>query len=177
MPTLNKVFNVAPITQSKSMSCWAAAAAMMLSWKAGLPISEREAARRAGATLEAKFNANAGLPGTEIATLAQALGLTVEAPQNYLPTGYHSLLVAHGPLWIGTAIFSQTQTYKHVRIVRGIIGDGGIDTSSLFIVDPDGGRDYQESVRQFASELEAIAIADLGPAGPGNLSPQIIRFR
>src|SRR5262249_46582148 len=117
-----------------------------------------------------------GLPGAAIADFARALGLVAEAPQNYDPTGYYNLLTTHGPLWVGTAIFSTTQIYRHVRIVRGIVSDGGFDTSTMYIVDPGGGRDYQESVTNFAQELEQIAIDDLGPEGPGNLNPQLIRF-
>ncbi|WP_410052991.1 papain-like cysteine protease family protein [Bradyrhizobium sp. SZCCHNS1054] len=68
------------------------------------------------------------------------------------------------------------KSIANVRIVRGIVGDGGFDTSTLYIVDPDGGRNYRETMTNFAQELEQIAIDDLGPDGPGNLYPQIIRF-
>jgi Papain-like cysteine protease AvrRpt2 len=176
MATLTKVYDVTPIAQSKDMSCWAAAAAMLLTWRTGISVSEFSAAQQAGATFEYAFNSNSGLLGAAIADFAAALRLVTEAPQNYDPSGYYDLLAAHGPLWVGTAIFSTTQIYRHVRIVRGIDGDGGFDTSILDIVDPDGGRDYQETVTNFARELEQIAIDDLGPDGPGNLYPQIIRF-
>lgn len=176
MPALNKVYAVAPIAQQKSKSCWAASAAMLLTWKNGIPVSESQAAQRAGGSFEYAFNANNGLFGSEIANLAAALNLRVEAPQNYLPAGYHDLLTAHGPLWVGTAIFSKTHVYRHVRVVRGIVGDGGFTTSRLYIVDPCGGRDYTASVQQFSTEMETIALQDLGPQGPGNLSPQLIRF-
>ncbi|WP_316189804.1 papain-like cysteine protease family protein [Bradyrhizobium sp. SZCCHNS1054] len=112
MATLTKVYDVAPIAQSKDMSCWAAAAAILLTWRGGIPVSELSAAQQAGATFEYAFNANSGLPGAAIADFATALHLVTEAPQNYDPTGYYGLLAAHGPLWVGTAIFITTQIYR-----------------------------------------------------------------
>jgi hypothetical protein len=176
MSTLSKIYNVTPIDQSKDNSCWTAAASMLLSWKSGIPISELDVAKQAGPNFEYAFNANNPLFGSEIGNFAAALSLVTEAPQNLTPSGYYDLLVAHGPLWVGTAIFSSTQVYRHIRIIRGIDGDGGIGTTALLIIDPDGGRAYDESVQQFEKELETIALQDLGPDGPGNLFPQIIRF-
>jgi hypothetical protein len=175
MGTLTQIYNVSPIAQSKPNSCWAASAAMLLSWKASIPISEQMAAHDAGSTFEYAFNADSGLYGSEIANFAAALGLTTEAPQNYTAAGYSQLLAQHGPLWVGTAIFSTKQTYKHVRVLRGIDGNDDSD-AILYIVDPAGGRDYMSSVADFAKELEQIAIDDLGDESDGNLWPQIIRF-
>ncbi|WP_439923636.1 papain-like cysteine protease family protein [Nitrobacter sp. JJSN] len=176
MSTLNKIYDVTAISQSKDNSCWTAAASMLLSWKSGIPISELDVSKQAGPTFENAFNANNPLFGPDIGNFAAALNLATEAPQSLSARGYYDLLVAHGPLWVGTAIFSNTQVYRHIRIVRGIDGDGAADTTALLIIDPDGGRMYDESVQQFETELETIALQDLGPDGQGNLFPQIIRF-
>lgn len=174
MASVNVVHNVAPIAQTKTMSCWAAAAAMMLTWKNGIPYTEFSAAQTAGNNFLIAFQTNTGLFGTEVGPLASALNLKTEAPQNWTVAGYANLLTAHGPLWVGTAIFSPTKTYRHVRILRGLSGDGTFGGTTARIVDPDGGRDYQSSIGNFAIELEEIAKQDLG-AGE-ELKPQIIRF-
>ena len=102
------------------------------------------------------------------------MNLKTEAPQNFTVSGYASLLTAHGPLWVGTAIFSATKVYRHVRILRGVTGDGTFGGTTARVVDPDGGRDYQEPVADFATELEEIARQDLGMGA--ELKPQVIRF-
>jgi hypothetical protein len=58
MATLTQIYDVAPIAQSKDMSCWAAAAAMLLTWRAGIPVSEISSAQQAGGTCEHVFNAD-----------------------------------------------------------------------------------------------------------------------
>ena len=102
------------------------------------------------------------------------MNLKTEAPQNFTVSGYASLLTARGPLWVGTAIFSATKVYRHVRILRGVPGDGTFGGTTARVVDPDGGRDYQEPVADFATELEEIARQDLGMGA--ELKPQVIRF-
>lgn len=174
MPAVNVIHNVSPIAQTKTMSCWAAAAAMMLTWRNGVPYTELSAAQAAGNNFVVSFQSNIGLAGTEIAELANALHLKSEAPQNWTVAGYANLLTAHGPLWVGTAIFSPTLTYRHVRILRGVTGDGTFGGTTAWIVDPDGGRDYQKSIADFATELEEIAKQDLGVGA--ELKPQVLRF-
>ena len=53
-------------------------------------------------------------------------------------------------------------------------GDGTFDGTTALIVDPDGGRDYTESVADFALEIEEIAKQDLGSGA--ELNPQVIHF-
>lgn len=167
-------YNVNPIAQTKSMSCWAAAAAMLLTWKNGIPYSELSAAQTAGNNFAVAFRTDTGLAGAEVAELAHALHLKAEPPQNWTVAGYANLLTAHGPLWVGTAIFSNTITYRHVRVLRGLSGDGTFDGTIAQIVNSDGGIDYQKSVADFAMELEEIAKQDIGTGG--ELKPQVIRF-
>ncbi len=171
---VNIVHNVAAIAQTKTMSCWAAAAAMLLTWKNGIPYTEFSAAQAAGNNFVISFQSNTGIAGTEVAELANALHLKAEPPQNWTVPGYADLQRAHGPLWVGPAIFSATLIYRYVRTLRGLTGDGTFSGTTARIVDPDGGNDYQKSVADFALELEEIAKQDLG-AGE-ELKPQVIRF-
>ena len=166
--------HVPVIAQSKTMSCWAAATAMLMSWKQGINVTEEEAARRAGNNYAIAFRENQGVTGVEIAELALQLHLVAEPPSSLSPAGYRSLLSTRGPLWVGTAIFSPTTVYRHVRIITGIHGPDTDPNPSLDIIDPDGGQTYGKSVSQFARELEEIARQDLG-AGQ-ELRPQIIHY-
>lgn len=174
MAPVDIVHTVTPIAQTKTMSCWAAAAAMLLTWKNGIPITELSAAQNAGNNYVIAFQSNTGLRGTEIGPLAMALNLKTEAPQSYTAEGYANLLAAHGPLWVGTAIFSATIVYRHVRILRGVRGDGTSNGTTAYVVDPDGSRSYQVTVTDFSKELEEIAKQDLGAGA--DLNPQVIRY-
>ncbi len=172
---LNTVLSVTPVAQTTAMSCWAAAAAMLLQWKNGIPSTEFQVAQMAGQNYVVALTQGTGLNGNEFVEFAAALGLTTEAPQNLMPAGYESLLRAHGPLWVGSRLDVKTTiSRRHIRVLRGITGDGTFDGSTAWVVDPDGGRDYQETVTQFASELEQIAKEELGDGH--DLYPQIIRF-
>jgi hypothetical protein len=98
-----------------------------------------------------------------------------EAPQNFKPGGYHSLLKAHGPLWVGSRLDKGTaKSRRHIRVLRGVTGDGSFDGSTAWVLDPDGGRDYQQAVTKFAQELEQIVNEEIGAGN--DLFPQVIRF-
>lgn len=174
MSAINVSHVVTPLAQTKTMSCWAAASAMLLSWKNGIPYDELSAVKLAGARYETAFKTNTGLPGTAIADLARDLNLAVQPPKNHDVGSYATLLKAHGPLWIGTAIFSATKPYRHVRIMAGLNGDGTAAGTIASVVDPDGGVSYGTTVEQFSKELEEIAKQDLGAGA--DLNPQVIHF-
>jgi hypothetical protein len=174
MPPIDIEYSVQPIAQSMSMSCWAAAASMLLSWKNGLAYTELQVAQQAGPDYEVDFTSNNGLTGPEVGSFATALGLAAEAPQNWTVDGYAALLSSHGPLWVGSIIIDANSIYKHVRVLSGMIGDGTFDGTIALIIDPDGARPYQESLTDFASELENIAKVDLSAGS--DLNPQVIHF-
>lgn len=165
--------NVRAIAQTKDMSCWAAASAMLLTWKIGINYSELMAAQAAGSNFVIAFNENRGVLSPEIVELAHALHLSHEAPQNFDALGWEKLLRNYGPLWVGTAIFGEQHVYRHVRVVRGIKGDG-TSATELNILDPDGGREYRSTVAQFALELETIARQDMHKGT--ELLPQVLHF-
>ena len=173
MDQIDVSWDVTPVAQTETMSCWAAAAAMLLSHKSAIPTTELQACQQAGDMYVAAFQANTGLAGTAVGDFAQALSCVAEAPQNFMPAGYAALLQAHGPVWIGTAILYPT-IYRHVRILRALFGDGTFDGTTATLVDPDGGREYQQTVTELAKELEEIAREDL--ADGSDLNPQVIRL-
>jgi hypothetical protein len=53
-------------------------------------------------------------------------------------------------------------------------GDGISNGMIGYVVDPDGGRDYEVTITNFSKELEEIAKQDLGAGA--ELNPQIIRI-
>ena len=174
MPPTDIEYSVQPIAQSMSMSCWTAAAAMLLSWKNGIAYTELQIAQQAGPGFENDFTSNRGLTGPEVGSFATALALVAEPPQNWTVDGYAALLSSHGPLWVGSVITDANSIYKHVRVLTGIIGDGTFDGTIALILDPDGGRSYQESLSAFATELENIAKIDLSAGS--DLNPQVIHL-
>lgn len=174
MSNIITTFNVTPIGQTNSMSCWAAAAAMLFTWKNGIQFTEISVAQMAGQLYVDALNNNTGLPPSQVRDFAQALNLGIEAPQNWTPDGYNQLLSSFGPIWIGTAIFSNSGIYKHVRILSGMIGDGTFDGTTATLVDPAGPNSYQETITQLGTELEEIAREDLDDKS--ELNPQVIHF-
>nr|SPS05756.1 protein of unknown function [Candidatus Nitrotoga fabula] len=173
MTILNTILDVKPIAQTKTMSCWAAAAAMLVSWKKARIYTELELATMAGPPYIDAFNSNAGLSGSQFVDLATQLGMGVEAPQNFLPAGYESLLKKHGPLWIAAGL-GEGGLRRHVRVLRGVSGDGTSNNTKAYILDPDGGRDYHSTMLQFAQELESIAKEEI--AVGHDLYTQVIRY-
>lgn len=172
---LGTVLDAKPFAQTKTWSCWAAAAVILLEWKNKIPISELQMAQMAGPNYVAAFNGNTGLNGTEFSEFAKALHFKTEAPQNFTPTGYHDLLKAHGPLWVGSRLDAATaKSRRHIRVLRGVTGDGTSAGSTAWVLDPDGGKDYQSTMPKFSMELEQIAKEEIG-AGQ-DLYPQIIRL-
>ena len=172
MPDVTIQYDVPVVAQSTPMSCWAAAAASLLGWKGNIPLTEQDVVSQAGEPFETLFQTEAGLAGPDVAKFAAALGLLTEVPQNWGVGGYVALLTAKGPLWVGSALSYNGFTYRHVRILTGLVGDGSFDNTTAFVIDPDGGKSYQESLTQFATELENIARLDL-PNG-SDLNPQVI---
>lgn len=173
MTTLNTMLDVKPIKQTTDWSCWAAAAAMLVSWKKGRAYSELEVATMAGPQYVSLFNNGTGLSGPQFADFASRLGMGVEAPQNFKPQGYESLLKQHGPLWIAAGL-DAGGLRRHVRVLRGVVGDGTFDNTKAYILDPADGKDYQSTMTQFAKELEVIARQEID-AGQ-DLYTQVIRY-
>lgn len=160
---LNTVLDAKPFAQTKMMSCWIAAAVILLRWKNGLLVSELDVAKQAGPNYAIAFNNDQGLAGPELAEFARALGFKAEAPQNLNPTGYHNLLKAKGPLWVASRLDAGTAaSRRHVRVLRGVTGDGTFDGSNGWVLDPDGGQDRQMTMMQFSKELETIAKEEIG---------------
>jgi N-acetylmuramoyl-L-alanine amidase len=131
------------------MSCWAAAAAMIVGWRECVDIDPEEVARGTG-RWEAYRD---GLEPHDVTALADTWGLTIESPKSYDIEGLGSLLARSGPLWVGEASGG-----LHVVVIAGMYGDGTLDGTFVRVLDPwpEGrGERYTISFREFARNLEA----------------------
>lgn len=101
------------IPQPTDVSCWAAAAAMVVGWKELLSLSPEAVAKIAGRTTAT------GLDPAQVKQFAREIGLAFEYPQSYTVDGFRRLLDANGPLWIGAAVPG-----LHAIVVTGMYEDG-----------------------------------------------------
>lgn len=163
------IYDVPAIEQTKTMDCWAAAAAMLVSWQTKTEISEISVVTMAGGQYVSAFQSDAGLFPQNVADFASQLHLAAETPQSFDERGYRDLLTRFGPLWVGATLTGTQGLYKHVRVVTGIDGSG-----KLHIIDPDGPRIYTEGVSDFENEVETFTGADLGAGA--DKTPQILHL-
>ena len=85
--------------------------------------------------------------------------MKVEYQRCETPDSIAQLLQNYGPLIIIDDEDPSPSFAVHARIIRGIYGDGDATNTYLKIVDPDGGKAYDESFQDFTSKYEAMADA------------------
>jgi hypothetical protein len=133
------------------MSCWAAAAAMLVGWRDCVDVDPEEVAHGAG-RWEAYRD---GLEPEDVAVLARAWDLVAEPPRDYGVAELRRLLEENGPLWVGEA-----SPGLHVVVVAGMYGDGTPEGTSVRIADPwpEGrGERYAVVFRTWRRNLDAAA--------------------
>ena len=105
------------IPQPTDMTCWAAAAAMVIGWRDQVRLTpETIASICSRSTL-------AGLSPYDRVTFAKQIGLQTEPPQSYSADGFYDLLTNRGPLWV-SKIASAGSTGGHAVVVTGMYSDG-----------------------------------------------------
>jgi hypothetical protein len=115
------------VQQFTGMSCWAAAAAMVVGWRDCAALEAEDVVAGAG-HWEAY---RAGLEPREVESFARAWGLAVARPAELGVATLRALLEEHGPLWVGEASPS-----LHVVVLAGMYGDGTRDGTFVRIADP-----------------------------------------
>jgi N-acetylmuramoyl-L-alanine amidase len=115
------------VPQVTGMSCWAAAAAMIIGWRDCIDIDPEELARASGRWKEYRD----GLVPEDVETLASAWELEIEREASLVCEDLHRLLAENGPLWMGEA-----SPGLHVVVVAGLYGDGTLDGTWARIADP-----------------------------------------
>jgi N-acetylmuramoyl-L-alanine amidase len=147
-----EVYHTVPLVeQLTGMSCWAAAAAMLVGWRDCIDIRAEEVARGSG-----RFEAyRDGLEPRDVDSLARSFNLIAEPAHTITVADLRRLLECHGPLWVGEA-----SPGLHVVVVVGMSGDGTPDGTWVRVNDPwPVGRGERYSIRfsELASNLRAVA--------------------
>jgi hypothetical protein len=140
------------VEQLTGMSCWAAAAAMIVGWRDRVHIDAQQVARGAG-RLQAYRD---GLEPADVATFARIWGLQAAQLRELSVAELRTLLADHGPLWVGEA-----SPGLHVIVVAGMYGDGSVAGTHVRIADPwpvGRGERYTLSFREFRDNLRNAAL-------------------
>jgi hypothetical protein len=104
---------VQQIAQPTGLSCWAAAAAMVVGWRDRMSLTPDTIAEIAANPIATT------LDPAQVRELAAALDLVAEPPQSYSPESFRRLLENNGPLWVGAAV-----PQLHVVVVTGLYSEG-----------------------------------------------------
>ncbi|OOG42679.1 hypothetical protein B0E51_04310 [Rhodanobacter sp. C05] len=135
-----------PLKQAGECTCWAAAAAMMLSAKYGVPYTELSAADAAGTSYVTRVNAkipgeqceNQGLPGDEVDAFAKAIGLAVNPINNPTLARWRQML-SKGPVWAGIALQDgNTKWFAHIIVVTSMSNTDGVNPDVTYADPSDG---------------------------------------
>lgn len=115
------------VPQRTEMSCWAAAAAMIVGWRDCLDVAQEEIVRGTGQWASYRD----GLHPADVDTLRRVWRLEVVPDGRIDLTSLWDLLARHGPLWVGEAAPG-----LHVVVLTGAYGDGTPEGSFLRVNDP-----------------------------------------
>jgi hypothetical protein len=148
------VWNEVPLVpQLTGMSCWAAAAAMLVGWRERVAVDASEVARGSGHWREYKD----GLMPEDVGALARAWQLSIADADGFDAERLYELLQEAGPLWLGEA-----SPGLHAIVVTGLYGDGSADGSVVRVNDPwpiGRGERYVLSFRELMRNFRAASDA------------------
>ena len=151
--------DVPAISQPKSMACWATVTTMNMSWKNQQSYSIESVMDSLGSDFRKIFDDNTGLAPDRVQDLSDPTGMKVKYQRCETPASISQLLQNYGPLVIVDDEDPSPAFAVHARIIRGMYGDGNAENTYLKIVDPNGGKTYDESFQDFTSKYEAMADA------------------
>ena len=148
------VWNEVPLVpQTTGMSCWAAAAAMIVGWRDRVAVDPRDVAEGVG-----RWEAyREGLDPNDVHALARTWGLVIQPQERLTIEALRETLEEYGPLWVGEA-----SPGLHSIVVTGVRGDGTPGGTFVRINDPwpvGRGERYVLTFRAFRSNIEAAAAA------------------
>jgi len=144
----------AVVAQPNTMACWATVYSMMLSWKRQQSFDIAGAVGSVGSKYLTYFQANTGLPSAEFASFLRAAGMGYQPMANLPVSDWEDLLQRHVLLWVGTLASSSPGSGLHSRIIEGIVGSSSSSSANFMIIDPAGGRRYNEPFVDFVRKYE-----------------------
>ena len=134
-------YNVNPVAQTSSNTCWHASACMI--WWHWQGVTGRQGPMN---TLANKWSADLPIAISDFVDLAKKSGLKALSPKPaQYSSGYLELLLRNqGPLWCAGKWYGP----GHIIVLTGVQGD------RVFINDPDGGVKKSHSVGWFNTHLD-----------------------
>jgi Papain-like cysteine protease AvrRpt2 len=144
---------VPAIAQPSSMTCWAAATTILMSWRAGRRLDIGETMAEIGTYWRNLLDADQGITTDDKVRFLRDADLEAQQDLNPSPEGWRAMLERYGPIWVTT----WETAGIHGRIVYGIHGDGSAEGTQLDVVDPAGGRRYQADIATFLPKFEREA--------------------
>ncbi|MEI7713854.1 MAG: papain-like cysteine protease family protein [Rhodospirillales bacterium] len=140
--------------QPTGNTCWSAAFAMVKSWNSGARFhNPREAVVPMGTPWLGYYDTDTPIPPAQGDAFVAATGLVREPRFNPSVAGWHRLLVSYGLLWVSSVV----PAGLHDRVLAGINGDGTPGGTVVYIMDPDGGRQYEQNYGEFSAQFEQQA--------------------
>lgn len=154
--SFDKRYSVPFVPQTSRMSCWAAGAAMLISWRDNISIGDKAIA--AGMKYWSQYLH--GLNPEDV-HMFRHWGLQEEEPQSFTVPAFRNLLENYGPLWVAADADSAAGVAPHIRVVTGIYGDGTVHGTFLLIHDPAGKPNQVESYAAYLHAQEQLAESEL----------------
>ena len=145
---------VPALAQPTGMACWATVYTMLDSWRRQQSVSIESAVGEVGRRWLDIYNADTGLTSADKVDFVAASGLVAEPPMSHSITGWESLLREYGPLWVTGDEAPGAAWAIHARVVTAIRGDGTPEGTRFTIIDPAGGRTYEETMAIFLPKYE-----------------------
>jgi hypothetical protein len=159
--------SVSPIKQDSPLTCWAAAAAMMASWRGQVDQPVDAVLEGLGGEWLSAYKAGQALTVAQLRALGQALQLSEEERAPVTVDGLLKLLQDHGPLWVIADDSVENNRLVHARIVTALKGDGTSDSTEVTFIDTATGdfappESFTTFLKKFtASDTEAVEIGML----------------
>lgn len=152
-------YDVELVPQTSSVSCWAAAVAMIVGWRDLVILDPEEIAEGVGywaqyhnVEYSGEYFNSSGLPPDDL-NMFEVWGLVPETKLEFSVSEFKELLANYGPLWVASAesLTSEEAQNPHIRVVTGIVGDGTSERTILYINDPWDRRKRRFSLPNYGS--------------------------
>ena len=157
VPGLAVVYDqVAP---GHTLLCWAYSYAMLYSWKHQECNEVGTLMAMLGQPWKRMYDNNRPIRASQVTAFASAGGLQ-QAPRQCFPvSSWVEMLRQWGLIWIWQ--LNASASFGHIRVLAGVTGDGNLEGTKMYILDPWLGRRYHETFEQFTRRYEDSAHASL----------------